>query len=138
LRGPKRSYPSDFERDSADYLGRQIGLWTQTEAEALLGQPLRQRPAFSEDQTVDGRILAFSDPTGRYKELELDFDHETGTVRALFVYPFRMTWPQCRHEFGGNVTFREANKGRKFYAYLDRRLDVLVDASGNVVSLGLY
>jgi len=138
LRRPKREYPADFERDSADFLGRQIGLWSLIEAEALLGEPLRQRPALGDDQTVNGQILAFSDPTGRYKELELDFDRGTGLVRTLFVYPFNMTWPQCRRAFGGNVTAAEANKGRKFYSYLDRRLDVLVDASGKVVSLGMY
>jgi hypothetical protein len=138
LRRPKRDYPLDFEHDSADYLGRQIGLWSQIEAQALLGEPLRQRPAFGDDQTVNGQILAFADPTGRYKELELDFDRETGLVRTLFVYPFSLTWPQCRRAFGGNVTAAEANKGRKFYSYLDRRLDVLVDATGKVISLGMY
>jgi hypothetical protein len=138
LRRPKRDYPADFERDSADFLGRQIGLWSRVEAEALLGEPFGQRPAYTDDRTVDGQILAFPDPTGRYQELELDFDSETGLVRTLFAYPFNMTWPQCRRAFGGNVTTAEANKGRKFYSYLDRRLDVLVDASGKVVSLGLY
>jgi len=138
LRRHKREYPADFERDSADFLGRQIGIWSRVEAEALLGEPVRTRPALGDDQTVDGQILAFSDPTGRYQELELDFDSETGLVRTLFVYPLHMTWSQCRRAFGGNATSAEANKGRKFYSYLDRRLDVLVDASGKVVSLGLY
>ena len=138
LRRPKRDYPADFERDSADFLGRQIGIWSQIEAEALLGEPSRQRPAFADDQTVDGRILAFADPTGRYEALELDFDGDTGLVRTVFVYPFNMTWPQCRRAFGSNVTAAEANRGRKFYSYLDRRLDVLVEANGKVVSLGLY
>lgn len=138
LRRPKRDYPADFERDSADFLGRQIGIWSQIEAEVLLGEPMRERPAFADDQTVDGRILAFADPTGRYEELELDFDRDTGLVRTVFAYPFDMTWPQCRRAFGSNVTTAEANKGRKFYSYLDRRLDVLVDGDGKVVSLGLY
>jgi hypothetical protein len=138
LSRPKRDYPMDFKRDSADFLGRQIGIWSQVEAEALLDEPLRQRPALGDDQTVDGRILAFSDPTGRYQELELDFDGDTGLVRTVFAYPFHMTWPQCRRAFGSNVTTAEANGGRKFYSYLDRRLDVLVEADGRVVSLGLY
>ena len=29
-------------------------------------------------------------------------------------------------------------KGRKFYSYVNRRLDVLVDPAGKVISLGLY
>jgi hypothetical protein len=49
-----------------------------------------------------------------------------------------MTWQECRHEFGVNVRSAEANKGRTFYSYLDRRLDVLVDAAGKVISLGMY
>ena len=31
-----------------------------------------------------------------------------------------------------------ANDGRTFYSYMNRHLDVLVDPSGKVVSLGLY
>ena len=29
-------------------------------------------------------------------------------------------------------------QGRKFYSYTNRRLDVLVDPDGKVISLGLY
>jgi hypothetical protein len=49
-----------------------------------------------------------------------------------------MTWLECRHAYGVNVRSTEANKGRIFYSYLDRRLDVLVDAAGKVISLGMY
>jgi hypothetical protein len=138
LRRPKHDYPADFERDSADFLQRQIGVWNEVDAEALLGEPLRQRPAYNDDQTVNGRILAFDDPTGRYRELELDLDGDSGLMRTLFVYPFSMTWQECRRAFGGNAKPAQANKGRTFYSYLDRRLDVLVDTSGKVISLGLY
>jgi hypothetical protein len=31
-----------------------------------------------------------------------------------------------------------ARKGRSFYSYPERRVDVLVEPSGKVVSLGLY
>jgi hypothetical protein len=138
LRRPKREYPPEFERDSADYLNQQIGIWQQMDAEGLLGDPLSQRDAFADDQKVNGRILAFADPTGRYKQLELDFDRETGQLRTLFAYPQSMTWQDCRHEFGVNVRSTQANKGRTFYSYLDRRLDVLVDSTGKVISLGMY
>jgi len=138
LRRPKREYPPEFERDSAEFLDQQIGIWQQMDAQCLLGEPLRQRAALNDDQTVNGQILAFDDPTGRYKELELDFDRETGLLRTLFVYPHNMTWQDCRHLFGVNVRSTQANKGRTFYSYLDRRLDVLVDAAGKVISLGMY
>ena len=134
----QHEYPPEFERDSADYLDQQIGIWQQVDVQALLGEPLRQRPAYSDDQAVNGRILAFPDPTGRYQELELDFDSETGLLRTIFVYPHGMTWQECRHAFGANVRSTQANKGRTFYSYLDRRLDVLVDSAGRVISLGMY
>lgn len=137
LRRTKR-YPPEFERDSADFLDQQIGIWQLMDAQGLLGEPLRQRDAFGDDQKVNGQILAFSDPTGRYKELELDFDGQTGLLRTLFVYPHSMTWQECRHEFGVNVRLTQANKGRTFYSYQDRKLDVLVDAGGKVISLGMY
>jgi hypothetical protein len=138
LRRPKRDYPPEFERDSADYLNQQIGIWQQVDAQGLLGEPQGQRPALADDETVNGQIVAFSDPTGRYKQLELDFDRDTGLLRTLFVYPLEMTWQDCRHEFGINVRSTQANKGRIFYSYLDRRLDVLVDSAGKVISLGMY
>jgi hypothetical protein len=138
LRRDKREYPSEFEHDSADYLNQQIGIWQQIDAQTLLGDPQGQRSAFAEDQTVNGQIVAFADPSGRYKQLELDFDRETGLLRSLFVYPQSMTWQDCRHEYGANVRSTQANKGRTFYSYLDRRLDVLVDSAGKVISLGMY
>jgi hypothetical protein len=138
LRRPKREYPPEFERDSADYLNQQIGIWQQVDAQGLLGDPLSQRAAFADDETVNGQIVAFPDPTGRYKQLELDFDRETGLLRTLFVYPQDMTWQECRHAFGVNVRSTQANKGRIFYSYLDRRLDVLVDSTGKVISIGMY
>jgi hypothetical protein len=138
LRRPKREYPPEFERDSASYLNEQIGIWQQIDAQGLLGDPVNQRPALADDQTVNGQIVAFDDPSGRYKQIELDFDRETGLLRSLFVYPLDMTWQDCRHNFGANVRSTQANKGRTFYSYLDRRLDVLVDAAGKVISLGMY
>jgi hypothetical protein len=138
FRRAKREYPPEFERDSADYLNQQIGIWQQVDAQGLLGEPVGQRPALADDQTVNGQIVAFNDPSGRYKQFELDFDSDNGRLRTLFVYPHEMTWQECRHAFGVNVRSTEANKGRTFYSYLDRRLDVLVDAAGKVISLGMY
>ena len=130
--------PSDFQKDSALYCQRRIGEWTQPDAYNLLGDPLRERPAFDENRSVNGRIYAFADPTGRYREFELDFAGDTGTLRTVFVYPWSMTWTDCRKLWGANVTATGAQKGRTFYSYMNRHLDVLVDSAGKVVSLGLY
>ena len=131
-------YPPAFEQNSALFCQKMIGQWTADDARFLLGQPLRQRPAYGDNQSVNGQIYAFPDPTGRYKELELDFESGTGLLRTVFVYPQNMTWQDCRRQWGGEVSATEANKGRKFYSYMDRLLDVLVDSAGKVISLGLY
>jgi hypothetical protein len=131
--------PPDFERDSAIYCQKRIGEWTEPDVYNLFGDPLRQRAAPGDGKKEDsGRILAFSDPTGRYREIELDFAPDTGLLRSVFVYPWQMTWNDCRRLWDGDVSSTQANKGRKFYSYLNRRLDVLVDPAGKVISFGLY
>ena len=131
-------FPAGFEADSALFCQTQIGQWTEADVQALMGEPLRQRAALGEDESETGLILAFADPTGRYKELELDFANETGALRGVFAYPWKLTWQECRRLWGARVTSRKANQGRTFHSYLDRRLDVLVDPTGTVISLGLY
>ncbi len=115
-----------------------IGQWTEQDARFLLGEPARERPAFDDRGTRNGTIFAFSDPTNRYREIELDFDNEAGTLRTVFVYPFHLTWQEARRKWGAKVNEATANNGRRFYSYGDRRLDVLVDRTGNVISFGLY
>ena len=138
LRRAARLHPPGFEDDSALFCQTQIGQWTEADARALLGEATRQRLALGEDQLETGLILAFADPTGRYKELELDFVNDTGALRGVFAYPWKMTWQECRRLWGARITARKANQGRTFYSYLNRRLDVLVDPNGEVISLGLY
>jgi hypothetical protein len=138
LRRPKSNLPDDFEKDSAAYLHERLGIWNEAAARGLLGEPTGSRPAYDDGKTVNGRIYAFSDPTGRYKQMELDFDGKSGHLRTVFVYPYTMTWQDCRRTFGMKVRATQANKGRIFYSYVDRRLDVLVDPGGKVISLGMY
>ena len=83
-------------------------------------------------------VYAFADPTGHNKEFELDFAGDTGALRTVFVYPVKMTWNECRQTYGADISAADAPKGRKFYSYLNRRMDVLVDAAGKVISFGLY
>ncbi|HEY2014585.1 MAG TPA: hypothetical protein VGH38_13840 [Bryobacteraceae bacterium] len=130
--------PAEFETDSALFLQKQIGQWTLFNTRNLLGKPQSQRPALDDNQQENGQIYGFEDPTGRYRELELDFDGNGGNLRTVFVYPKDMTWQECRKLFAGNVSATQANKGRTFYSYTNRRLDVLVAPDGQVISLGLY
>jgi hypothetical protein len=138
LRRPKRTYPDGFEKDAAEYLHQRLGVMTEADAKELLGEALNSRLAYDDDKAVNGRIYAYADPTGHFKQLELDFDKKSGQLRTVFVYPLQMTWMQCRKTFGANVRATPANKGRTFYSYLNRRMDVLVDPSGKVISLGMY
>jgi hypothetical protein len=138
LRRAPRLYPAGFESDSSLFCQAMIGVWTPADASALLGEATHQRLALGQDQSESGLIFAFADPTGRYQELELDFSNETGVLRGVFAYPWKMTWEECRGLWGANVMARKANQGRTFYSYLNRRLDVLVDPTGKVISLGLY
>jgi hypothetical protein len=137
-RAPKPILPVEFERDSALFTQKVIGLWSEPDAYNLFGEPLRERIVLDEGDTENGRIYAFSDPTGRYRELELDFAKDTGLLRTVFAYPWKMTWEDCRKQWGGNVQSTEANKGRIFHSYVNRRVDVLVDPRGIVISFGLY
>lgn len=135
---PKPILPPDFERDSAAYCQRRIGEWGEPDAYNLFGKALRRRVAAGDGKDGGGLIFAFADPTGKYREIELDFAADTGLLRSLFVYPWQMTWADAQRQWGTNVSAAQANKGRTFYSYQNRRLDVLVDPDGKVVSLGLY
>jgi hypothetical protein len=135
---PKPALPAEAASDVAFYCQKRSGRWTDLEARQLLGSPLRSRPAFDEQKKPNGKIYAFNDPSNRYRELELDFDSSSGALRTVFVYPQKMTWQEVQRRWRGDVSAADAPQGRKFYSYTNRRLDVLVDAEGRVISLGLY
>ena len=134
---PKPELPQAFKNDGTLYLQGLIGVWKKANAEALLGPAVHQRPAYDQ-KAVNGQIYAFADPTGNYREFELDFDSETATLRTVFAYPKQMSWEECRKLWGDRVNATHAPKGRTFYSYLNRKMDVLVDRAGKVISLGLY
>jgi hypothetical protein len=130
--------PAEAEQDLAFYCQKQIGKWKEADVRQLLGAPLRKRPAYDDKHAVNGRIYAFRDPSGHYRELEFDFENTGGALRTVFVYPPALTWQQVRHRWTGEVSAADAQQGRKFYSYVHRRMDVLVDPQGKVISLGLY
>ena len=130
--------PDALRAEIALYLRDYIGKWKESDARDLIGTPTSERDATDESAKVNGHVLAFADPTGRYDQLELDFDKHSGQLRTVFAYPKNMTWTQCHHMWAGKVNASLAKKGRRFYSYVDRKLDVLVDPSGTVISLGWY
>lgn len=135
---PKPDLPEEFLLDSGIFCQKKIGRWTLAEAKTLLGEPVRDRASVDEATAASGRIYAFRDPTARNREIELDFGGKTGRLRTVYVYPWRMSWSDCTRRWGVNASVLQANKGRTFYSYLDRRLDVLVEPDGRVISVGLY
>jgi len=54
-----RVYPAGFEDEIALFCQTKIGHWTEADAQALLGEPSRQRLALGEHQSETGLILAF-------------------------------------------------------------------------------
>ncbi|PWT99680.1 MAG: hypothetical protein C5B51_26750 [Terriglobia bacterium] len=135
---PKPALPPEFRQDGAGYLQRLIGKWALGDARVLLGEPLRHRPSFDDDPSPVGEIYSFADPSNQYKGIELDFDRASGLLHGVFVYPAGMTWQECRQRWGAAVEVTKAPQGRTFYSYTNRRLDILVDGDGKVISLGMY
>ena len=138
LRHAKPDYPEQFEKDNVAFFQDRVNVWKASDAIALLGNPVRQRPSFDDDGKTNGVIYAYPDPLNRYKEFELDFDGASGKLRTAFIYPVQMSWRDCRLLYGSSVSTNKGGQGRMFYSYLNRRMDVLVNAGGNVVSLGIY
>jgi hypothetical protein len=112
----KALLPPDLQREVAIFCQKLIGQWTEEDAEQIFGKPLRNRPSYNEKKSVNGKIYAFSDPTGRYRELELDFDVDSTTLRTVFAYPKGMTWQDCRKKWNGEVAEADAKQGRTCYS----------------------
>ena len=129
----KPAMPPDLEREIALYCQKQIGHWKEADARGVLGNPKRQRPAYDEKRSVNGTIYAFSDPTGRYKDMEPILTAKVVLCEPCSFTP-GLTWQDCRRLWAGPFTSADAREGRMFYSYTNRRLDVLVDAAGKVVS----
>lgn len=129
--------PDEIKAESAIFLQRRLGEWDLKEARELLGEPRGRRDAVY-DGKVTGDIYAFRDPTDRYREFELLFDRKTKKLQSAFIYPWRMTWNECRDLWGEEVNTTTFANGNIFRSYLTRRLDVLADKSGAVINLGIY
>ena len=132
-----RVLPRELKAESAIYLQRRLGEWTANDARRLLGDPSRRRDAYAEG-AVTGDIFAFRDPTARYREFELLFDRRTRKLTTIFIYPWHMTWQDCRELWGEQVNTTRMANGNTFRAYRDRSLDVLADGNDVVINLGVY
>ena len=65
-----------------------------------LGEPVRDRHAFDQNNNIVGEIYAYADPTRLLREMELSFDSKTQKLTAVYGYPWDFTWTQCKALWG--------------------------------------
>lgn len=130
--------PEEMKKHSGIYLEKHLRVWTPEQAEPVLGAPLRRRPALNPSGSEIGDILAYRDPTGLFRELELNFDRQTKTLQTFYVYPWNMTWEQCKRLWGDDVIMKKNPDGTRHYTYKNRRVNVYCSKDGKVISYGVY
>lgn len=128
----------EMKKSSFLYLESKLRFWTEEDAKRELGEPVRHRFGYDQRGAIAGNIYAYPDPTQAVRELELNFDPVTKKLAGVYAYPWTMTWEQCKQLWGDNVITTKNRDGTRFYSYKTRRLNVLVDKSGRVISLGVY
>ena len=100
----KVAISEEMKKSSYWYVESKLNAWTKKEADAELGEPVRDRHAFDQHQNIIGEIYAYSDPTKLLREMELNFDSKTQKLVAVYGYPWDMTWTQCKTLWGDKVT----------------------------------
>lgn len=128
LRHADPEYPGEFVRDSVAYLESQLDRWQQSDAVRLLGVSLPLRPSVDEE----GKAR----PAPLLPQFELDFEGESAAHHLRLPGKYELARLPPRLWMGCFQT--DTGSGRSFYSYLNCRLDVLVDATGNVIGLGIY
>jgi Trypsin-like peptidase domain len=133
--------PEEMRRGSLDFLINRMGIWHLDDARQLMGEPVRERAFLvAGSRKAEGVIYAFPDPTGVVREFELHFPYSTGILSDVWAYPkagvvhlkdFEQLW-------GRKYRVTKNPNGSHFYAYADRRINILVDKDGNVVSVSSY
>jgi hypothetical protein len=132
------SVPDAMKNGSALYVSTKLTLWTLEDAKKELGEPVRSRIGYDQHNNKISDIFAFSDPTKAMREFELGFDAQTKKLRDIYAYPWNVTWDDCKKLWGDNVTTVRNKNGTRFHSYKDRHVNVLVDKSDRVISLGFY
>jgi hypothetical protein len=131
--------PDEMRNGSSVYIEKYgMSSWTLEQAEAVLGSPVRHRFFYDPKNNPTGDIYAFSDPTRQFREFELSFDKYTKKMTNMFVYPFNLTWDQCKKIWGDNVKHVKNADGTHMYIYQNRRLNVLTDKDSKVLNFGIY
>lgn len=112
--------------------------WTLEQAEAILGTPTSHRFYYDPKNNPTGDIYGFGDPTRQFRQFELSFDKFTRKMTDMFVYPYNLTWDECKKLWGDNVKHVKNPNGTHTYSYQNRHLNVLADKDGRVLNFGIY
>jgi hypothetical protein len=138
VRTPNSAVPAEMKDvPSGIFLERQIRKWTSEDAERVLGQPFRHRYSYDNQKNITGDIFAYPDPTGLYREFELLFD-QSKKLQIVYIFPYAMTWDQCKGLWGDDVVITKNADGTRFYTYKKRRLAVYVQKNGTVISYYVF
>ncbi len=130
--------PHELKRDSGVFLEKQLKVWTPENARLILGEPVRHRYSYDDFKNINGDINAYPDPTRMYREFELVFDKQTNVLASVYIYPWNLTWNQCKQVWGDNVKSTKNADGSRFYVYRNKHLNVYASNDGKIISLGLY
>lgn len=134
----KAGVSDEMKKSSYWYVESKLNVWTRKEAEAELGDPIRDRHSLDAKKNIVGEIYAYNDPTKLLREIELNFDSKTQKLIAIYGYPWDFTWTQCKSLWGSNVKTEKNPNGTRFYSYKDRNLHVLVDKYERVINFGSW
>lgn len=130
--------PDEMKQQSAIFLEKKLQTLTDTDAQQLHGAPVRHRYFYDQNKTISGDIYAYPDPTRLYREFELTFDVKTKRMTGVFVYPWDMSWAQCKKLWGDDAAVTKNPDGTKADIYRKRRLNVPLDKDSKVINFGLY
>jgi hypothetical protein len=128
----------EMKKSSYWYVESKLFIWTRKEADAELGDPVRDRHAFDQHKNIVGEIYAYNDPTKLLREIELTFDSKTQKLTAIYGYPWDFTWSQCKALWGEKVSTTKNPDGSRFHNYKDRNLHVLVNKDEKVINFGSW
>jgi len=129
------SIPDEMKKSSLTYVEGKLHIWTVGDAIKELGQYISYREG---TDRFPSNIFGFEDPTKGFRQIELSFSKRDLKLENIYVYPWNLTWDQCKGLWGSNVKTIKNPNGTKFYMYKDRRLNVLVNNHGEVASIGIY
>lgn len=129
--------PEGLRKEGLVFLAKQFGAWNLDDAKAVFGEPARQRDALVGSQ-VDGTIFAFPDPTGGMREFELNFGKATGRLRAVYAFPHKFSLKEAQSNWGRNYKETKLPNGNRTFAYVDKRIFLVVGPKGDVISIGVY